>query len=174
MAKLLSDMNRAVAELIGRGIELLYIAPIDKIVSRQMLRYVVCGVMNYIVLNAVLYHIIYNYVVAKENMELLRIIISPHVATLMVTFPITFLAGFWLNRYVAFRSTENTKRKQMKRYVATIAGSFVISCLILKVLVEYFGIWPTPANVATSLLTSIYSYLMARFFTFRVSKKEQG
>lgn len=138
-----------------------------------MLRYIACGVLNYIVLNAVLYHLIYNYVLLKENLELLRIIISPHVATLMVTFPTTFFIGFWLNRYVAFRATEATKRKQMTRYIGSIAGSLVLSYLILKILVEHFGIWPTPANVLSAMITSTYSYLMARFFTFVGSKKEQ-
>ncbi len=129
--------------------------------------------MNYIVLNAVLYHLIYNYVIDKENLEIVRIIISPHIATLIVVFPITFLFGFWLNRYVAFRATENKIRGQMVRYIGSLIGSIILSYLILKILVEHFEIWPTPANVICSIITSTYSYLMARFVTFRGGESDK-
>ncbi len=154
-------------------IELAYRPPLSKVLSRRMLRYIVCGVMNYIVFNALLYHLIYNYIIAKENLEILRFVISPHIATLIVVFPITFLAGFWLNRYVAFRASESRIRGQMLRYILSLLGSIVLSYMILKVLVEHFGVWPTPANVLCSLITSTYSYLMARFVTF-VGGKERG
>ncbi|MFR9621053.1 MAG: GtrA family protein [Rikenellaceae bacterium] len=169
----LRSINQAVANGIGWLIERLYISPIDRIVSRQMLRYIVCGVLNYIVFNALLYHFIYNYIIHKEQLEVLRWIVSSHVATLIIVFPITFFMGFWFNRYVAFRATERTKKSQMVRYLGSIAGSLLISYVLLKLLVEHYGVWPTPANVICSLITSIYSYLMARFFTFVTSKKGQ-
>ncbi len=167
-------INRRVANSIGWLIERLYISPIDRLISRETLRYIACGVLNYIVFNALLYHTIYHYILNEEALEIVRVVISPHVATLIIVFPITFLVGFWLNRYVAFRATQRTKRSQMLRYVGSIVGSMLISYVLLKVLVEYYFVWPTPANVITSTITSIYSYLMARFFTFIKSKKEAG
>jgi len=37
----------------------------------------------------------------------------------------------------------------------------------MKLFVEVVGIWPTPAKLATSLLSAAYSFLAARYFTFR-------
>ena len=37
----------------------------------------------------------------------------------------------------------------------------------IKFFVEVCGLWPTPSKVATSILTAVYSYLAARYFTFR-------
>ena len=37
----------------------------------------------------------------------------------------------------------------------------------MKLLVELCGIWPTPSKVLTNVITVIYSYLTAKYFTFR-------
>ena len=37
----------------------------------------------------------------------------------------------------------------------------------MKFFVDVCGVWPTPAKVVTTLLTALYSYLAAKYFTFR-------
>ncbi len=164
---LLSRLNRRVAQLLRWAIDLLYVAPMRRWIKVETLRYFVCGVGNYIVLDAILYYAVYHYVVQMNFVHFGDIVISPHVASMAVVFPLTFLSGFYLNRYVAFEATRPSAKGQMVRYAISIGGSIVLSYVALKILVEVWGIWPTPAKVCSSLITATYSYLMARYFTFR-------
>lgn len=170
LRRLFGAINDFVARLIGSMIDLLYRAPLSRFISREVLRYGVCGVFNYIVLDAAIYYVVYQYVVGADNyIHLNFVTISPHVFSLLLVFPITFFTGFWLNRYVAFGATESAARSQIVRYGVSILGSIVISYLTLKFLVESLAVWPTFAKVVSSVTTATYSYLMARYFTFRSS-----
>ena len=55
----------------------------------------------------------------------------------------------------------------MLRYALSVAGAILLNYLCMKLFVEVVGIWPTPAKLATSLLSAAYSFLAARYFTFR-------
>ncbi|MFI3304593.1 MAG: GtrA family protein [Rikenellaceae bacterium] len=169
-----SGINRRVATLLTWIIDILYPARIGgSIISRTTFRYFVCGVGNYIVLDAVIYYIIYHYVVGVENVDLGWVVVSPHIASLTLVFPVTFLTGFWLNRYVAFNSTAPKIRFQIMRYALTVGGSILLSYVLLKLFVERVEIWATPAKVLSSIATALYSYAMARFYTFREKVRDE-
>ena len=95
------------------------------------------------------------------------VVMSPHVASLAVVFPITFFTGFWLNRNVAFRVTEVGSGMQLVRYALSVVGSILLNYVCIKLFVEVLGIWPTPAKALTTAVCVIYSYLAGRYFTFK-------
>ena len=154
------------AEKIGALIDLFYVRPLSRFVSHTMFRYAVCGGVN-MVLDVVWYYIIYHYIVAQHFIDLGVVVMSPHVASLVVVFPITFFTGFWLNRNVAFRSVEVGQGRQLLRYALSVVGSIMLNYVCIKLFVEVAGIWPTPAKALTTVVSVVYSYLAGRYFTFR-------
>lgn len=158
-----------VAQLLIRGIDLLYIPQIRKIVSRDIFGYGICGGAN-MVLDTLWYFVLYHYVVCEQFVDLGIVVISPHIATLCLVFPITFFTGFWLNRHVAFRVTHLRSRRQLVRYALSVVGSIVINYVCMKLFVESFHLWPTPSKMLTTVISVVYSYLAARYFTFRDSE----
>ena len=158
-----------VAQLLIRGIDLLYIPQIRKIVSRDIFGYGICGGAN-MVLDTLWYFVLYHYVVCEQFVDLGIVVMSPHIATLCLVFPITFFTGFWLNRHVAFRVTHLRSCRQLVRYALSVVGSIVINYVCMKLFVESFHLWPTPSKMLTTVITVVYSYLAARYFTFRDSE----
>ena len=155
-----------VASHLIRFIDWIYIKPISRIMSRDTFGYGICGAAN-MVLDTLWYFVIYHYIVAQRFIDIYFIVISPHIATLIALFPITFFTGFWLNRHVAFRVTHLASRKQLIRYLLSIVVSLAINYVCMKFFVEILNIWPTPSKMLTTAICVIYSYLAARFFTFR-------
>lgn len=155
-----------IAEKIGSFIDSFYISPISKIVPQQIFRYGVCGGAN-MVLDIIWYYIIYHYIVALRYIDLGVVVISPHVAALILVFPITFFTGFWLNRNVAFRATEVGHGMQLLKYALSVMGSILVNYICIKLFVEVCHIWATPAKALTTIISIAYSYLAGRFFTFR-------
>lgn len=117
-------------------------------------------------LDTIWYYLIYHYVVAEQYIYVGKLCISPHIASLCIVFPITFFTGFWLNRNVAFRVTHLASRKQLFRYALTVAGSLAINYACMKLFVELFMFWPTPSKMLTTVISVVYSYLVARYYTF--------
>ena len=118
------------------------------------------------------YFLLYNFVLDKELLDLGFIAVSPHVAAMLIVFPLTFFTGFWLNRHVAFRRSPLATGTQLFRYLLSVAGSVVVNYLFLKFFVELCGFWATPSQMMASLGTMVYSYLAAKYFTFRNAVRE--
>lgn len=161
-----------IADAIIASIDRLYIPPVRSLLLRQTFRYVVCGGLNYLVCDPVFYFLIYNYVVGHRYIDCGVVVLSPHVAALVLVFPITFFLGFWLNRHVVFRFSPLRIRAQLGRYLFSVAGSIALTYIGLKFFVEVCGIWPTPSKVLTTIVVTIYSYLIAKYYSFRSAAAE--
>ena len=162
-----------VAKAIGRFIDFFYFKPFQKIFSREIFRYAACGGTN-MVLDLVWYFVIYHFVVAERYIDLGFVVMSPHVASLIVVFPITFFTGFWLNRNVAFRAVQAKTLPQILRYALTVVGSILLNYLCMKLFVEWCGVWATPSKMLTTLVCAIYSYLAGRYYTFTAIRKSKN
>ena len=163
----------ALAELIIRAIDWFYIRPVAAVLPRQVFRYVVCGGVTYILFDPVCYFLFYNFIVAHRYVDLGFVVVSPHIAAMILVFPFTFFVGFWLNRYVAFGRSPVGAGTQLLRYLLSVAGSVLLTYAGLKFFVEVCGVWPTPAKMVTTLLTTVYSFLAAKYFTFRHAEKPE-
>lgn len=149
-------------------VDTLYIKPLHGLVSRNVFAYGLCGAAN-MTLDIIWYFLIYHFVIAERFINLGIVVVSPHIASLLLVFPITFFTGFWLNRNVAFRATQFSSRAQLIRYAISVGGSILINYVCMKLFVECFDIWPTPSKMLTTVVSVIYSYLAAKYFTFRFS-----
>lgn len=161
----------ALAKHITTVIDCFYWKPFRPLLPLQTFRYAACGGLN-MVLDAVWYFVIYHYIVAERFFDLGVVVLSPHIASMLVVFPITFFNGFWLNRNVAFKSSPLSGQTQLFRYALSIVGSILLTYAGLKLFVEVCGFWPTPSKVLTTILTVIYSFLAAKYFTFRGALEE--
>ena len=156
----------SIAQRITRLIDAVYVAPVNRIVSCEFFRYAACGAAN-MALDALWYFVIYHFIVAERFIDLGFVTISPHIASLVVVFPITFFTGFWLNRNVAFVANRCKTQRQLMRYGLTVIGSIALNYCCMKLFVESFGIWPTPAKLLTTIVCVGYSFLAAKYYTFR-------
>ena len=159
----------AVSNLLIAIIDTLYIKPLERVISRYTFGYLFCGCAN-MALDALWYFTIYHFIINEQYFDLGFVVISPHIAALIIVFPITFLTGFYLNRYVAFRVIEERKRKQILRYGLSVLGSILLNYILMKFLVEVCYIWPTIAKMLTTIIVAIYSYIAARHFSFAQRK----
>ena len=131
------------------------------------------------VLDWILYFLIYNFVIGHEIVNLQFSIfniqfaqaITPHIATLCIVFPITLLTGFLLQKYVTFKASDLHSVRQLGRYTLIVAVNLAINYFGLKLCVETFGWYPTPSKMFITLITVIISYLGQKYYTFRIKKK---
>ncbi|MCH5329965.1 MAG: GtrA family protein [Alistipes sp.] len=156
----------SVSDAITRLVDFFYIPPIRSLIPHRLFRYGACGALN-MTLDSVWYFLIYHFIVCKRFIDIGFVTISPHIASLIVVFPITFFTGFWLNRNVAFKATELKTTRQLMRYALTVAGAILLNYLCMKLLVDMCGVWATPAKSITTVVSAVYSFLAARYYTFR-------
>lgn len=130
-------------------------------------RYAVCGGSN-VVLDMCLYFLCYNFVLAKHNVDLYLVVLSPHIASLFFVFPITFITGFALNKYITFQDSNLPGKIQLVRYLLVGLSGFVLSYICMKLLVDGLKFYPTLSRFITIIIAVIYSYILQNKFSFKV------
>ncbi|MDR1592320.1 MAG: GtrA family protein [Prevotellaceae bacterium] len=158
--------NSLLGQKIGALIDFFF-PPFRKVISQQTFRYGVSGACN-MGFDWVLYFVLYNFIFAKQNVDFLFLTFTPHIASLIFSFPITFLSGFWLGRYVSFSGSAMRKRKQLFRYLLVVCVCLLIHYFCLKLFVEVFMWYPTPSKMVITIATAIVSYFSQKYFSFRL------
>jgi len=60
------------------------------------------------------------------------------------------------------------------RYFLVVLANLVLNYLGLKVLVEFCHVFPTPAKMIVTLITTIFSYFSQKKYTFKKSKSSKS
>lgn len=64
-------------------------------------------------------------------------------------------------------SRDRKTRTQLLRYLLSVAGAIALNYLCMKIFVDALHFWPTPSKLLTTVISALYSYAAARYFTFR-------
>jgi len=162
---------RAIQKILTALVDLFY--PLFKSwMPLKTYRYAVCGGGN-LVLDILLYFMFYNYVLHQEDLDLGFVVMSPHIAALFIVFPITFLTGFLLNKYIAFGESNLRGRIQLYRYALVVAGAILLNYLLMKLFVDVMDFWATLSKILVTAISVIYSYTLQNRFTFKVVQDEE-
>lgn len=140
--------------------------PFRGIMPIQTFRYATCGGMNTLLGLAIYYyclHVIFN----RQNVYTFITVLKPHNAALFVSFCISFLVGFLLNKYVVFVDSDLRGRIQLFRYFISFSINLVINYLLLKLFVEGLQIEAFGAQLITTAIVIVISYLSQKHFSFK-------
>jgi putative flippase GtrA len=149
-------------------------------------RYAVCGGSNFI-FDTLLFSYCHNflfhnksfnlgllvlstekYQAFQENyFELSVLVLHSHELAFFTVYPVTLISGFLLNKYITFNSSNLASLVQLRRYVLVSFGSLFIVYFLLKVFVDYIGIYPTPSKILITIIAVIYSYILQNKFSFK-------
>ena len=163
---------RHLKKLIQDLIDWLYI-PFKRFIPAETFRYAVCGGSN-VSLDIFLYFITYNFILRKKILYLKIISISPHIAAFMFVFPITFITGFMLMKYITFSQSSLRGHIQLFRYGVTVLVCIILNYVLIKFFVEYCGFYPTISKTLTTGFVMIYSYFSQKYYSFKTEKIQEA
>lgn len=133
----------------------------------QTFRYAACGGINTL-LGLTVYFIGYEYLFARENFDFGFFAFKPHIAALFLSFCVSFVVGFLLNKFVVFTGSNLRGRIQLFRYFLSFSLNLVINYLLLKFFVELLLWNALISQVITTVIIISFSYLSQKHFSFKV------
>jgi putative flippase GtrA len=77
--------------------------------------------------------------------------------------------GFFLLKFVVFGESKIKGRIQLFRYFSFYIICLFLNYVLLKLFVEYIRIYPTIAQVMTTVIVVVFSYFVQKYFTFRIA-----
>ena len=154
------------SNLIRRFLDIFY-PLVSKIFDKTTYYYAACGVGN-LVLSWILFFLFYQFVFEKKLLYVKQIdfVFTPYTLSAFLCFIISFTLGFMLMKYVVFTKSELKGRIQLFRYGLSAVVTSGANWILLKSLIELFEFFPSVANVVSTCLVVVISYLIQRNFTF--------
>ncbi|MCH5718661.1 GtrA family protein [Niabella hibiscisoli] len=132
----------------------------------QTFRYLATGASNTL-LGLFTFYIAYHYIVGSQNVDLGFYVFESYTVTLAISFTVALFWGFFLMKYVVFDDSKIKGRVQFFRYFLSCLLNLFLNWILLKLAVEYLHIFPTFAQLGTTAILIIVSYLVQRNFTFK-------
>lgn len=137
----------------------------------QTFRYAASGGGNVLV-GFLVYFISYKYVLQEKMLHFGFYAFKAHVAALFISFCVTFPIGFFMSKYVVFSDSRIKGSVQLFRYFMICMFNLALNYILLKIFVERFNIYPVLAQIFTTSIVIIFSYLAQRHFSFKASIAE--
>ncbi len=135
----------------------------------QTFRYAASGGGNTL-LGFIIYFVSFHYILDERTLHLGFYAFKAHIAALFISFIITFPIGFFMSKYVVFSDSRIRGNVQLLRYFAICMFNLMLNYILLKIFVERFHIYPVIAQVMTTSIVIVFSYLAQRHFSFKADK----
>ncbi len=139
--------------------------------TEQTFRYAACGSANTL-LGIVVFNICHLFIFKEENVTIGVIVLKSYNAALFASFVANFVVGFTLSKFVVFVDSNLKGRIQLFRYFLTYMVNLTISYFFMKIFVEFIHLNATIAQLITTVVVIIVSYLSQRYFTFKTNTEE--
>ena len=146
--------------------------PFRRLINLQTFRYIAAGSSNAL-LGFTVYFISYKYILQEKQLDLGFYAFKAHVAALFVSFLVTFPIGFFMSRYVVFSDSVMRGRVQLFRYFMVCLFNLALNYILLKILVERAHVYAVIAQVLTTSIVVLFSYLAQRHFSFKATSIEE-
>ena len=140
--------------------------------SIQTFRYAASGGIN-TVLGLAVYFITFKFILKEQDLHFGFYAFKSHVAALFIAFCFSFPFGFFLMKYVVFNDSKMKGRIQLFRYFMVYLFNLALNYLLLKIFVENFHFYAPLAQVLTTAIIIVFSYLAQRHFTFKIDRAEE-
>ncbi len=142
--------------------------PFRKWMPLQTFRYLVSGSTNTL-LGFMVYYISYHFILNERMLDLGFYAFKSHIGALFISFCFSVPVGFLMSKYLVFNDSDMRGRVQFFRYFMVCLFNLVLNYILLKILVEYFHLYPVLAQILTTIVVVIFSYLAQRNFSFKMS-----
>jgi putative flippase GtrA len=156
-----SIMKQSLTSLID-----FFYPPFRRWMTIETFRYASCGSANTL-LGLFIYYLGYHFIFNKEVFNFGLLAFKPHNAALFLSFIVSFLVGFLLNRYVVFTGSNLRGRIQLFRYFLSFLFNLTLNYFLLKILVEYLGWDAFLSQLLTTIVVITFSYLSQKHFSFK-------
>lgn len=146
--------------------------PFKKLMGLQTYRYAASGGIN-TMLGLFVFYIAFKFIFWEKPFDLGFYAFEAHSAALFVSFCISFPFGFFLMKYVVFSNSYMKGRVQLFRYFMVYFFNLWFNYVLLRLFVETLKIYPVFAQIITTLIIILFSYIVQRNFTFKIRSAEE-
>ena len=145
---------------------------IRKLLSNKVFRYFLsAGIATWV--DIIVYFLAYNYIYEKQDVNLFNsFIISAPTAALALSYTAGLLTNFIITKMIVFKESDLETHKQLFRYVLVAMVVLVFNYFMMRLLIRQLEWYPTIARAVSAITIGMFSFIVHKSFSFKVSNDE--
>ncbi|MBK9049050.1 MAG: GtrA family protein [Bacteroidetes bacterium] len=144
---------------------------IQKILDNKIVRYFFSAGLATGV-DVAVYFITFNFIYQKQDVHFFRIVtLSAPTASLMFSYTCGLITNFLITKYLVFTESDLRGVHQLARYVVVALFVLAMNYFMMSFLIKVLDWYPTIARVFSALSIGVLSFVIHKFYSFKVTKK---
>lgn len=120
------------------------------------------------------YYLFYHNLLTKPTYQIFSLTMRNSTASLALSFSMGVVVNFLMTRYIVFTESTLSPYKQFLRFTSVAIVGFFANLAIIKILIQYFGIYPPVARIGAILSLFFASYFIHKVFSFKLALRSYG
>jgi len=149
------------------------IALVKKLSKNEVVRFVFSAGLGFLV-DITVFYLFYHNLLVQKTYDVLFLTLRNSTLSLTISFSLGVVVNFLITRYFVFTSSKTSSSKQFIRFTAVAIIGFFANLGVIKILIQYFDMYPPLARVLAALSLFFASYFIHKVFSFSLSLRHRG
>ena len=144
---------------------------VRKIFENKIIRYFLsAGIATGV--DITIYFLAYNFIYQKQDIELFNLItLSASTGSLILSYTCGLVTNFLITKYFVFTESDLRGIHQLARYILVAILILLLNYLFMSFLIKVLNWYPTLSRVVSALSIGLLSFVIHKFYSFRVTEK---
>lgn len=144
---------------------------LKRILDNKIIRYFLSAGTATIV-DVSVYFISFNFIYQKQDIHVFDLfVLSAPTASLMLSYTCGLITNFLITKYLVFTESDLKGVHQLMRYVLVAIVILFVNYLFMSFLIKQLHWYPTLARIVSALSIGILSFVIHKFYSFKVTRK---
>ncbi len=144
---------------------------IRKILENKIIRYF-CSAGIATVVDVTVYFLAFNFIYEKQDIHLFNfMVLSAPTGSLMLSYTCGLATNFLITKYLVFTESDLRGIHQLVRYIMVALFILMLNYFFMSFLIKILEWYPTLSRIVSALTIGVLSFVIHKFYSFRVSNK---
>ena len=144
---------------------------VRKILDNKIIRYFFSAGLATLV-DISVYFVAFNYIYQKQDINFFSIaVLSAPTASLMLSYTCGLITNFFITKYLVFKESDLKGIHQLLRYIMVALLILILNYFFMSFLIKVLNWFPTIARIVSALSIGMLSFVIHKFYSFKVSNK---
>jgi len=144
-----------------------------KLLNNQVFRFVLSAGAGFMV-DVSAFYLFYHNLLARHTYLIGSYTFRNSTLSLAISFLLGVIVNFAITRALVFTESRSSAYKQFFRFVVVACVGFFANLALIKILIQFFGVYPPVARIGAALSLFFASFFIHKVFSFSLSLRKHG
>jgi putative flippase GtrA len=146
---------------------------VNKISKNQVVRFIISAGSGFLV-DVTAFYLFYHNLLTQKTYNILTFTVGNATVSLAISFSLGVIVNFLITRYFVFSESTTSSSKQFVRFAAVAVIGFFANLGVIKIFIQYFGMYPPVARIMAALSLFFASYFIHKVFSFSLALRHHA